>query len=205
MGTDTQAPRVDYGLRHDPLRWRLEGPVGVLGEKCLYLCVVLLGLERACAVDQKAAAAYQASRGAQYATLRRGHGCEIGWLEAPTRVRVATESASSRARHVKQNSVDRADWRREGIGHENDHIACFHAPNGIDEALLTRQRAIGGDHQSGIARELESLPPGRRAEVSHGVAGRKARVLSDEGRRGILHEKQPLPKCAQLRERRGRR
>src|SRR6476660_392447 len=68
-----KAAGVEHARGNRSLRRRLELPVTALREKAFDLRVVLLGLERAGAVDEQPAESDHSRCGAQNAALQRGH------------------------------------------------------------------------------------------------------------------------------------
>src|SRR5262252_3920042 len=88
---------VEGGWRHRAIRRRLEHPLRVLGQKALYLRVVLFWLERAGAVDHEPAGAHDGSRGTNDRALERAHDGEVRYLESPARIGMTPERSCARA------------------------------------------------------------------------------------------------------------
>ena len=99
-------------------RWRLQRELGMFGEKRLYLHVVLLGLERAGAVDEQTARSDDARCTMQDRPLGRCHHAHITGCQAPPRIGVTAKRTGSRAGGVNQDRIQRTKCGKAGVAHE---------------------------------------------------------------------------------------
>ena len=204
-GSTRSTPAIEHRGRHDALGRRIEPPVGMLGEKTLDLLVVLLGLERAGAVDEQSARLARRSR-----PTRRIARCSDA---ITARSEILSRQRASGCRRNVPVPVHGASTSTRSTGliagmRASATYACSVSISRrcafSTHALQPRERQVAREDLPTRCATARRLSARGRAEVGDDRARRHARVLRDERRRRILHVKQSLAERSELGERRHR-
>src|SRR5882757_5026275 len=123
-------------------------------QKTLHDLFILLGLERARRIDQRAPRFYQRCRGIEQARLTRGGSRKYPRLQSPARIGMAPHRPRRAARSVDEHGIEAsgAQRRRLKIGSEalNRHSR---APNRLGKATETFVPSVTREHPRAPAGE----------------------------------------------------
>ena len=159
---------------------------GLLGQEALDLRVVLLGLERARAVDRAVrpgARAVAAARRIERCTAP--HHREIGHLQPPARVGMPAERARARARHVDQHGVH-PGARPARARRPTNGTTLPRVERGARSRRMRARRANDASPANttpAVRASSSALPPGAAQRSATVLHRRDRRVARDERRR----------------------
>ena len=199
MGVSTEVPAlIDYGFEtwQDLVRSaaRPKQPkLAVRGEKLFDDALILLGLARACGVDQSAARAHPTGGPIEHRELDPRQPVEIGLGAAPADLGVSPDRAETGAWDIDEDAVETL---AEGKGLAEIHLheanrgrrAAGHGLSKQVESLISK---VGRDQQTSIlhhGRQRQRLAAWRRAGVEDTVARLHAGECGDQLGRFVLHD-----------------
>ncbi|CAG9270540.1 hypothetical protein BCEP4_610012 [Burkholderia cepacia] len=167
------------------------------------------GEDRTGHVKQFAARLHERPQRRQDATLLRDERRDVGLAAQPADVRVTTHDTGRRARHVGQDTIERAPVvPRVGRTRIADaHVRRERQPH---EVLADPRRARGvafqrNDFRIGEFEDMTGLAAGCRACVEHAHAVTRAKPFGCELRTGILHRHDAVGKPRNAIDRQRRR